>query len=557
MIVHATVRAPETNCVDSAAAPGGYSLLLKQLLDTGLACAPTQEIVYRDLVRYDYTKLRERVGRLASGLAARGLRHGATVGVLDWDSHRYLECYFAIPSMGAVLHMVNIRLSPEQILYTINHAADELLLVHMDFLPMLESIWDRIEGVRHVVVLTDDGKVPDSRVPIAAEYEAMLAAASPDFLFPDFDENMRATTFYTTGTTGLPKGVFFSHRQLVLHSLATAAALGVNPAQGRLHRADVYMPITPMFHVHAWGLPFVATMLGLKQVYPGRYSPEMLLALYERERVTFSHCVPTLLDMLLSCPAAAGMDFSGWTIVIGGSAMPTGLARAALDRGIDVFSGYGMSETCPILTLAQLSNETLEQDRDAQIEQRTRAGVPIPLVDIQIVDSEMTPQPRDGRSAGEIVARAPWLTQGYFKDDRNSQILWEGGYLHTNDVGVFHPDGTLQVTDRIKDVIKSGGEWVSSIEIEDLISQHKSVSEVAVIGIADTRWGERPLAIVVAKTDCADDLCEYSIQTFLEAFCERGTISKWAVPARIIFADAIEMTSVGKIDKKALRIRYG
>lgn len=550
-------RTVPTMLIEGTPSAYRYPLLIKHLLHAPLRHAPDQEIVYRDLVRYDYRTLEQRIGRLANGLASLGVEPGETVGVLDWDSHRYLECYFAVPGMGAVLHMVNVRLSPEQILYTINHAEDDVLLVHTDFLSMLEGIWDRIERVRKIVVLTDDGDVGEASLEIAAEYETLLASSAAEYEFPDFDENIRATTFYTTGTTGLPKGVFFSHRQLVLHTLAGAAAFGSSAVQGRLHRADVYMPITPMFHVHAWGLPFIATMLGVKQVYPGRYAPDTLLGLIQMEKVTFSHCVPTLLHMLLTSPASAEVDLTGWKVVIGGSALPKGLARAAFERGIDIFTGYGMSETCPLLTLAQLTPAMLEGSADQQIEEsRTKTGRPLPLVDLRVVDPEMNDVAHDGKSAGEVVVRAPWLTQGYFKDPKNSETLWQGGYLHTNDIGHINPAGYLQITDRIKDVIKTGGEWISSLEIEDIVSQHPSVSEVAVIGVPDPKWGERPLAVVVAKTDHERGLTEGVIKAHLAAFADKGIISKWAVPERVVVTDAIERTSVGKIDKKALRARY-
>src|SRR5574340_953732 len=260
-----------------------YPLLIKQLLLTPLANAPGQEIVYRDLSRCDYRTLRARIGRLGSAL---GVRPGQTVAVMDWDSHRYLECFFAIPMLGAVLLTVNTRLSPEQIAYTLNHARADVLLVHEDFLPLLESFCARLETVQRFVLLSD-AAVPDCPAPFATDYETLLAGGDPEHIFPDFDENTRATTFYTTGTTGSPKGVYFSHRQLVLHTLAAAAAFGTAPVQGRFGRDDVYMPITPMFHVHAWGLPYVATMLGVKQVYPGRYQPDVLLQLIRREGVTF------------------------------------------------------------------------------------------------------------------------------------------------------------------------------------------------------------------------------------------------------------------------------
>jgi fatty-acyl-CoA synthase len=535
--------------VAGAAAAYAYPLLLKHLLHTPLRHAPQQEIVYRDLVRHDYRTFAARVARLANGLVRLGVGPGDTVAVLDWDSHRYLECYFAVPGIGAVLHTVNVRLAPEQILYTINHAEDDVLLVHTDFLPLIESLGDRIERVRRIVVLTDDGAVPPTRLEVAAEYEALLAAAAPAFDFPDLDENTRATTFYTTGTTGAPKGVFFSHRQLVLLTLAAAAAFGTAPAQGRLHRGDVYMPITPMFHVHSWSLPFVATMLGLKQVYPGRYAPETLLGLIAREQVTFSHCVPTLLQMLLASPLSASTDLSRWKVVIGGSALPKGLARAAFDRGIDVFAGYGMSETGPILTLAQLTPEMVGLDATRQVEIRTRTGLPIPLVDLRVADPAMQDLPADGSSAGEVVVRAPWLTRGYLKDAAAGEALWRGGWLHTGDVGYIDPAGYLQITDRMKDVIKSGGEWISSLEIEDLISQLPGIAEVAVVGVPDATWGERAVALIVARGQPD----EASIRLHLQAICDRGALSRWAIPARILFVESIAKTSVGKVDKKALR----
>jgi len=530
-----------------------YQLLIKSLLQTSLTSATDQEIVYADRVRYDYRTLRQRVCRLASALTDLGIRPGNTVGVLDWDSHRYLECYFAVPSMGAVLHMVNVRLSPEQILYTINHADDDILLVHADFLPLLESIRDRIERVRTIVLLSDDGRWPATTLELSGEYEELLAASSPDFAFPDFDENTRATTFYTTGTTGLPKGVNFSHRQLVLHTLAVAATFGANPVQGRFHRSDVYMPITPMFHVHAWGFPYIATMLGVKQVYPGRYTPELLVRLFVREKVTFSHCVPTLLHMMLTCPEGKDMDMRGWKVVIGGSALSQGLALAALERGIDVFAGYGMSETCPVLSLAHLPPDWQSGDVAENATMRGKAGRAIPLVELQIVGPDGERMPHDGQSAGEIVARAPWLTQSYFKNPTASAELWSGGYLHTGDIGTIDERGWVQITDRAKDVIKTGGEWVSSLEIEDMLSQHPAVSESAVIAIPDQRWGERPLALVVLKPALTDSVTPQQLREHVARYAEKGLISKYAVPDTIRLIDAIPRTSVGKVDKKALR----
>ena len=395
--------------------------------------------------------------------------------------------------------------------------------------------------------------IPDPRSP---EYEELLAASSADYDFSDFDENTRATTFYTTGTTGSPKGVYYSHRQIVLHTLGTLLAFSTPGSGQRFHRDDVYMPLTPMFHVHAWGFPYMATLMGVKQVYPGRYVPEVLLRLIQEEGVTFSHCVPAILHMMLNSPASREVDLSHWKIVVGGSALPKGLARAALDRGIDLFSGYGMSETCPILTLAQLKPYMLDRDADAQVEIRTKTGLPIPLVDLRIVDDQMNDVPHNGRATGEVVVRAPWLTQGYVKDAEGSERLWRGGYLHTGDIGHIDPEGYLQITDRIKDIIKSGGEWISSLEIEDLISQVSGVNEVAVIGVKDEKWGERPLAIVVLRPGFTSQAVENEIETYLKACAAKGLISSWAVPDRVVFVEAIAKTSVGKIDKRALRQQH-
>jgi fatty-acyl-CoA synthase len=536
-----------------------YPLLIKHLLHTPLATAPDQEIVYRDRSRYSYRTLRERIGRLANGLADLGVRSGDTVAVMDWDSHRYLECYFAIPMMGAVLQTVNIRLSPEQILYTLNHAGANVILCLNEFLPLLDAIKENLETVKTFVLLSDGDASAEQRhslVTFAAEYEDLLARSAQDFDFPDFDENARATTFYTTGTTGNPKGVYFSHRQLVLHTLAALGSIASPAERQCFHRGDVYMPITPMFHVHAWGFPYVATAMGTKQVYPGRYMPETLLSLIKQEKVTFSHCVPTILHMLLTHPAAKDIDLSEWTVVIGGSALPKGLAKLALDKGIDIFGGYGMSETCPVLSLAQLKPSMIELDSDTEIAYRTKAGIPIQLVDLRIVDDEMHDVPHDGKASGEVVARAPWLTQGYLNDPINSEELWLGGYLHTKDIGTIDPEGYLLITDRIKDVVKSGGEWISSLAIEDIISQYPGVSEVAVIGIPDEKWGERPLALIVLKEESKSTVTEQHIQIHVKAWAEQGVISKWAVP-EVRFVNELEKTSVGKLDKKVMRQKYG
>jgi fatty-acyl-CoA synthase len=543
--------------IDAARSAYHYPLLIKQLLHTPMVQSPDQQIVYRDLKRHTYADLRDRIGRLANALDKLGVRPGDTVGVMDWDSHRFLEAFFAIPMMGAVLQTVNVRLSPEQITYTINHAGASVLLVNDEFVGLVQGIKSQLNKVRTFVVLTDRPRAEKGGLEFAGEYEELLAAASPDYDFPDFDENTQATTFYTTGTTGLPKGVYFSHRQLVLHALAELAALGIAPVQGRFHRDDVYMPITPMFHVHAWGFPWAATAAGVKQVYPGRYAPDVLLKLIKTEGVTFTHGVPTILQMLLTAAEAANIDLSGLTMVVGGSALPKALALKALNKGIDIYAGYGMSETGPLLTVAHLKPHHLTGNPDAEVEIRTRAGLAVPLVDLRIVDTEMRELPRDGKATGEVVARAPWLTQGYFNNPDASEKLWAGGYLHTNDIANIDPDGYVQITDRIKDVIKTGGEWVSSLELEDIISQHDGVLEVAVIGIKDEKWGERPMALVILDPKASAQPTEDDIKAHAKVYADKGVISKYGIPEKILFVKEIPKTSVGKIDKKALRQMYG
>ena len=529
-----------------AASAYGYPLLIKQIFLSARALSSDREIVYQDR-RFGYPAFFDRVARLAHALAALGVRPGDTVAVMDWDSHRYLEAFFAVPMMGAVLQTVNVRLSPDQIAYTLNDAGAGALLIHDDFVPILTTIRERLQTVRCVVSLTDTEA--GGQAGTHGEYESLLARAQPVFDFPDLDENTRATTFYTTGTTGDPKGVFFSHRQLVLHTLADAAALGSPVAQGRLHRGDVYMPMTPMFHVHAWGLPYVATLLGLSQIYPGRYAPDALLRLIRDEGVTFSHCVPTILHMLLNHADAAATDLSACKLIIGGSALPQGLAQAALDRGIDVFTGYGMSETCPILTLAHLRDAAV--DPAEALRDRTRTGYAIALVQVRVVDDDLHDVPADGASVGEIVVRAPWLTQGYLNKPDASESLWRGGWLHTGDIGTLDARGMLTVTDRLKDVVKTGGEWVSSLALEDVISRHPAVTEVAVVAVPDARWGERPLPLVVLKPGHASDAD--ALRAHVQTAVDAGVLSRFAVPDQIRFVDSLPRTSVGKLNKRAMR----
>ena len=590
------------------AANADFPLVISSLLTTPRQIAGDVEIVSGGLTRYRYRDLDDRLRRLAGGLGALGVGKGGVVAVMDWDTHRYFEAFFAVPMLGAVLHTVNIRLAPAQIAYTIDHARDDVIMVHRDFLPLLEEVMTLVKRKVKLVLLgegdddRDGGKDADKdggakavrgaqrgaqtgaqkdagekgALRFADSYDAIMARDAGDFTFPAFDENTRATTFYTTGTTGEPKGVAFTHRQIVLHTLGILSGFGTIETDNRLHRGDVYMPITPMFHVHAWGVPYAATLLGIKQVYAGRYTPQTLLQLIEDEGVTFTHCVPTILHMLLEERKRAGTDLGRLKMLVGGSALPEGLAKAAMAQGIDVYTGYGLSETCPVLTAAMIA-----PGDDAQIDVRIKTGKPLPMVELEVVDEDMNPLPRDGKSAGEVVVRAPWLNAEYVGDAQATRALWRGGYLHTGDVGHIEPDGTLQITDRMKDVIKSGGEWVSSLALESLASSVDGVAEVAAIGVADKKWGERPVLLVVAASDVGDtgqagaaaaktaktakavkaiepiEAIRAAILKTVTAEIEAGNLSKWAKPDVIHFVESIAKTSVGKIDKKRLRAEFG
>lgn len=532
-----------------------YQLLLKHLLHYGVAWAPEQEIVYRDLVRESYSTMYQRVLRLASALQTLGVKPGTKVGVIEWDSHRYLEMYFAIPGIGAVLHTINPRLAPEDIAYTMAHAEDEVLIFHEDFYPLVERIRPRVPSIRKTVFITDKKEKPPIKAD--AEYEELISSATPLEDLPEFDENTQATLCYTTGTTGLPKGVYFSHRQLVLHTFAVGLAVCGLGNFGGIHKHDVYMPLTPMFHIHAWGIPYFSTCLGLKQVYPGRYEPEMILRLLINEKVTFSHCVPTILQMIVTSPVVRGVDLSNWKVVIGGARLPKGLALEAAKLGIKVYSGYGLSETCPVLTLAHLKPPMEALSEEEQIDYRVMTGFPVPLVYLKVVDAAGNDVPRDKTSLGEIIVRAPWCTPGYYKEPQKSEELWAGGWLHTGDVAWMDEKGYIQIVDRLKDVIKSGGEWIVSQELENLLSLHEGVLEAAVIGVPDEKWGERPWAVIVPKADYKGKLTEEMLKAHLNRYVEEGIITSWAVPDKFIFVDEIPKTSVGKIDKKVLRSRYG
>lgn len=537
-----------------------FPLTIKQLLNRCKLTSQNQEIIFADKQRMTYSQLFTRIAKLANVLDSLNLDKGDIIAVMDWDTPRFLETYFAVPMSQYVLQTVNIRLSPEKVLYTINHAKPKVLLLNSEFAPLVKDYQFENSSIEHIIWLDDDGVSSDgffgnNQSRVVGEYEALLNTASDTFDFKDFDENSIAVNFYTSGTTGNPKGVFFSHRQLVLHTLAEAATLGSLPQKQGVVLGDVYMPMTPMFHAMAWGFPYVATMLGLKQIYPGRYTPEKLMHLIDKENVSITHCVPTILQMVLEQARVEGKKFNGLKMIIGGSRLTEGLAKRALSAGIEVYTGYGMSETAPLISITEFSADDPEMSLEEDIKRRCLTGKPVMMVEAQVWDNDGNELKRDGEQTGELVLRAPWLTQSYFKNPDAGDELWEGGYMHTQDIAFITKAGMLKITDRLKDVIKTGGEWISSLEIETILSLHPSVADVAVIGVRDAKWGERPLAAIVLKHDCQDTKPE-DIRAIAEQAAAKGMIPKYGIPEHFKFVAELPKTSVGKHDKKLMRELY-
>jgi fatty-acyl-CoA synthase len=528
-----------------------YPLTIGSLLRQTIDRRGTAEIVYGK-TRYTWPRLYERVSGLAAGLASMGVKEGSKVAVVDIDTNRYLELYYAIPMMGAILHTVNIRLPPEQIGYTVTHAADDFVLVRDEFIPLAAKISPQLKTLKGVVTMSDSGTAQAFPFPNTRSYEDLVASSS-HFEFPELDENVQASLFYTSGTTGMPKGVWFTHRQLVLHTIGLAAGIANSPV--RLSSSDVIMPLVPFFHVHGWGFPYLAGMWGQKVVLVGRYDPKNILENLQREEVTVSDMVPTVLNLVLNHPDVGRYKeaLSRWKVIIGGAALPKELALTAKRLGMTVMAGYGMSETGPVLTLGTPRDEMLRLPEDEQLDRvLLQAGLPIPLVEMRVVDLDMKDVPRNGQTLGEVVVRAPWLTDGYYQDQERSEALWSGGWLHTGDLAAMDEKGIIMIRDRMKDVVKSGGEWISTLLLEDLLMHHPAVLEAAVIGIKDPKWGERPLAFVCLKNGAT--ATEADLLTHLSGFVEQGKIASFWLPDKVIIMESpLPKTSTGKLDKKPLR----
>ncbi len=520
-----------------------FPLTLQHFLWRATTLFPSKEIVTRresSRHRYTYAQFGQRVAQLAHALKELGVGAGDRVGTLAWNNYRHLELYFAVPGAGAVLHTLNPRLFPEHLQYVINDAEDRVIFVDASILPALQRIADDIKGVKHFVVMTD-GPSPDGQLKPMLSYEDLLSGRPTSYPWPQIDERDAAAMCYTSGTTGKPKGVVYSHRSSVLHSFGIAIGGGIG-----LQESDSILPIVPMFHANAWGLPYAATMLGAKQVFADRFlDPVSLTELIRDEAVTFSAGVPSVWIPLLQHLDKTGTDLHGLRMFVGGSALSAGLYDGLTRHGIDTNQGWGMTETSPVAAVATIKSAMKDTDPKAI---RLKQGLPLAGVELRLADVDSgRPVAWDGKSVGEIQVRGPWVTAGYYRGVDADRFTADG-WLRTGDVANVDSEGYAQIVDRTKDLVKSGGEWISSVELESAIMGHPKVLEAAVIGVPHPKWTERPVAYVVAKPEFKGALTQEEILEYL-----RPLVAKWWLPDEVRFIDEIPKTSVGKFDKKVIR----
>ena len=527
-------------------------LLISTLIRFADANYPDREIVSvtadNPLHRYTYREAFARSRKLANALKKLGIEQGDRIGTLAWNDYRHFELYYAVSGSGMVCHTINPRLYPEQVSYIVNHAEDEYLFVDLLVMPLVEALWPTFKGVKGVVVLTNEASMPESKIPNLMCYETLIADESDEFEWPDFDENTASALCYTSGTTGNPKGVLYSHRSTLLHAFA-----GGLPDVLGFSGHDCALMIVPMFHVNGWGIPFSSAMVGAKLVMPGpkMADGETLATLMNQEEVTVASGVPTIWLALL-----AHLDESGETIPtvrrisVGGAACPRSIIEAVDQKhGIAVHQGWGMTETSPLGTIFKVKPAMGELTEDELYDLRAKQGCGVFGVEMRITDEEDQPLPWDGVAFGTLKVRGPWVAKQYYKLDDADNPLDAEGWFDTGDVATIDPQGVMQITDRTKDVIKSGGEWISSIDLENAAVGHPKVTEAAVIGRYHPKWTERPLLIVVPNEGE-----EISKDEMLEWFDDK--VATWWKPNDVVFVDELPHTATGKINKLGLREQF-
>jgi len=497
--------------------------------------------------RYTYGEWGLRVMQLASALKRAGVVEGERIATFAWNTHRHFELYYAVPCMGAVLHTLNIRLFAEQLVYIVNDAADKVIFVDGDLVPILEKLADQMPTVKLYVIMGDASHSTGKLQP-SVDYEAFIGEQPVSYEWPRLDENTAAAMCYTSGTTGNPKGVVYSHRSIYLHSMGVCLAEG--PA---MTERDVVFPIVPMFHANAWGFPHAAAFVGANLILPGRFMDPLRIArMMEREHVTLGAGVPTIWIGLLNLLEKETFDFSALrAIFCGGSAVPQALIEGLHRKHVNIVQAWGMTETSPLASVSKLRRYQEDLPSEEQFRVKARQGTIIPGVEFRVVNMETGQEvPWDNQSFGELQVRGPWIARAYYNDSESDAKFAEG-WLRTGDVAVVDEDGALQLVDRTKDLVKSGGEWISSVELESLIMGHPKVLEACVVGVPDPKWSERPLACVVAKPDFVGQVTVEEIIEYL-----RPHVAKWWLPDDVLFIETIPKTSVGKFDKKVLRRQY-
>ena len=493
--------------------------------------------------RYNYREAHKRSRRLAKALAALGVKPNDRVATLAWNGYRHFEIYYAVAGSGAVIHTINPRLFPDQIVYIANHAEDKFVFFDLTFLPLVERLASQLKTVKSFVLMTDRAHMPkQSPIPNLLCYEELLEAQDDKFEWPRLDERAAACLCYTSGTTGNPKGVLYAHRSTILHAYAAALPDGLS-----LSARDVVLPVVPMFHVNAWGLPYSCALTGTKLVFPGPHlDGKSLHELFEAERVTMSAGVPTVWLGLLNYMKESKLKFSTLKgVVIGGSACPPAMLRAFQeDYGVNVLHAWGMTEMSPLGTVCTFKEKHLTMDKEARYAVQAKQGRVIFGVDMRIVGQDGKELPMDGKAFGDLQVRGPWVTTGYFKGEGGDPL--QDGWFPTGDVATIDPDGYMQITDRSKDVIKSGGEWISSIDLENVAVAHPAIAEAAVIGVKHPKWDERPIVVAVKKP--GQEVTKEQLLKFFE-----GKIAKWWMPDDVVFVKELPHTATGKLSKLTIR----
>ncbi len=525
-----------------------YELTINNLLESSVKANEDQEIVY-DNKRINYKEFYKNVNNFAKNLLKIGVKKEDRIAILDYDTINYMYCYYSIPMIGATMHMVNIRYPPEILYYTIENSDDRYIIVNSAFMPIIAKYKDMFSFIKGFIIYSENKDEPEENYGLDNVYYTHNMFGDTGYEIEKPGEDSMATLFYTSGTTGLPKGVYYSHRQLVLHALAAVSALADEPIT--LRKTDAMMPLVPMFHVHAWGIPYFSIMKGMKYVLPGKYDWQNILKTMEKENVTLSAMVPSILYMLLS--EKNGPEILGklkLRATIGGAALNSGLADKAEAIGLSLITGYGMSETGPILTMATYNNYIAKMDDEAKRIYKRKTGIPIPMVNLRVVKDDHDVK-KDDSEIGEIIVKAPWLTEGYIKDPEKTEKLWRNGWLHTGDLATMDQYKYIKIVDRENDAVKSGGEFIPSMVLEDLLSTVNGVDEVAVVARKDEKWGERPVAFI--KGNAKED----DIRKKMEEYVDTGRIAKFWLPDEYKYIENFEKTGTGKIDKKVLRERLG